>query len=206
MHSPEVQGLIYPIAWWSGVSETTSQASGFEQVLFYVLYKLTKKMLIFFFLSQQVKKIDYINWGNVLTHCGRVTHVCVSKLTIIGSDNGLLPGRRHAIIWTNTGILLIRTSGTNFSEILSEIHTFSFKKMHLKMLSAKWRQFCLSLNVLSPKCKLTLCMLCQVRMVWPSMNNVMHADVPVIVAIRSSAHVVSIHLFSFQFTNHITSL
>ena len=41
-----------------------------------------------------------------LTHWGRVTHICVSKLTIIGSDNGLSPGRRQAIIWTNAGILL----------------------------------------------------------------------------------------------------
>ena len=69
----------------------------------------------------------------VLTHGGRVTHICVSRLTIIGSDNGLSPGRRQAIIWTNAGILLIRTSGTNFSEILIEIHTFSFKKTHFKM-------------------------------------------------------------------------
>ena len=38
---------------------------------------------------------------------------------IIGSDNGLSPGRRQAIIWTNTGILLIRPLGTNFSEILN---------------------------------------------------------------------------------------
>ena len=83
-----------------------------------------------------------------LTHWGRVTHICVSKLTIIGSDNGLSPGRRQAIIWTNGGILLIRPLGTNFSEILSEIHTFSFKKMHLKTSSAKWRPFCLGLNVL----------------------------------------------------------
>ena len=30
-----------------------------------------------------------------------------SKLTITGSDNGLSPGRRQAIIWTNDGILLI---------------------------------------------------------------------------------------------------
>ena len=42
-----------------------------------------------------------------LTHWGRVTHICVSKLRIIGSDNGLSPGRRQAIIWTNAGILLI---------------------------------------------------------------------------------------------------
>ena len=30
--------------------------------------------------------------------------------------------------WTNAGILLIRTSGTNFSEILSKIHISSFKE------------------------------------------------------------------------------
>ena len=72
----------------------------------------------------------------------------VSNLTIIGSDNGLSPGRCQAIIWTNPGILLIGPLGTNFSEILIEIQTFSFKKMHLKM-SAKWRPFCLRLKVLS---------------------------------------------------------
>ena len=74
---------------------------------------------------------------SLLTRWGRVTHICVSKLTIIRSDNGWSPGRRQAIIWTNAGILLIRTVGTNFSEILSEIHALSFKKMHLKMSSAK---------------------------------------------------------------------
>ena len=83
-----------------------------------------------------------------LTHWGRVTHICVSNLTIIGSDNGLSPGRRQAIIWTNAGILLIGPLGTNFSEMLIEIHTFSFKKIHLKMSSGKWRPFCLGLNVL----------------------------------------------------------
>ena len=85
----------------------------------------------------------------ILTHWGRVTHICVSKLTIIGSDNGLSPGRRQAIIRINAGILLIRTLGTNFGEILSKIGAFSFKKMHLKMSSAKWRPFCLGLSVLS---------------------------------------------------------
>ena len=84
----------------------------------------------------------------VLTHWGRVTHICVGKLTIIGSDNGLAPDRRQAIIWTNDGKLLIGPIGTNFSEILIEILTFSFKKMHLKVLSAKRRPFCLGLNVL----------------------------------------------------------
>ena len=85
----------------------------------------------------------------VLTHWGRGTHICVVKLSIIGSDNGLSPGRRQALIWTNAAILLIGPLGTNFSEILIGIQTFSFKKMHLKMSSAKWRPFCLGLNVLT---------------------------------------------------------
>ena len=60
-----------------------------------------------------------------LTHWGRVTHICVSKQTIIGSDNGLSPVRRQAIIWTNAGILLMGPLGTKFNEILIEIHTTS---------------------------------------------------------------------------------
>ena len=77
----------------------------------------------------------------VLTYWGRATHICVSKLTIIGSDNGLSPDRRQAIIWTNAGLLLIGHLGTNFSEILIEILTFSFKKMRLKVSYAKRRPF-----------------------------------------------------------------
>ena len=77
-----------------------------------------------------------------------VMHICIGKLAMIGSDNGLSPGRRQAIIWTNAGILSIGPLGTNFSEILIGIQTFSFKKMHFKMPSEKWRPSCLSLNVL----------------------------------------------------------
>ena len=88
----------------------------------------------------------------VLTHWGRVTHICVGKLTIIGSDNGLSPERRQATIWTNAGILLTGPLGTNFSDILIEIQTFSFKKIRLKMSSAKCCSFCLGLNVLMALC------------------------------------------------------
>ena len=70
---------------------------------------------------------------------GRVLHICISKQTITGSDNSLSLGCCQAIIWTNSGILLIGPSGTNFSEILIEIHTFVFRKMHLKMSSRKWQ-------------------------------------------------------------------
>ena len=85
----------------------------------------------------------------LLTHWGRATHICVSKLTFIASDNGLSPGRRQAIIWNNAGILSIGLFGTNFSEILIEILTFSFKEMRLKVSCAKWLPFCLGLNVLN---------------------------------------------------------
>ena len=56
---------------------------------------------------------------------GQVTHIYIDNLTTIGSDNGLSPGRRKAI----TGIQI-----------------FSFKKMHLKMSSAKWGPLFLGFN------------------------------------------------------------
>ena len=70
----------------------------------------------------------------------RVTHSYVSKIIVIGSDNGLSPGRRQAIIWTNAEILVLRPLEINFGEILIEVNRFLFKKMNLKMSSAKWGQ------------------------------------------------------------------
>ena len=75
-------------------------------------------------------------------------HICMSKLIIIVSVNGLSPGRRQTIIWINAGMLSIGPSETNFSEIFIKIHTFSLKKMYLKTFSTKRRPFCLSFNVL----------------------------------------------------------
>ena len=113
---------------------------------------------------------SYLWW---LTHWGWATHICVGKLTIIGSENGLSPGRRQAIIWTVAEILLIRPLWTNFSEILIEVYTFSFKKMHSKMSSGKWRPFCPGLNVLSK--------VAAWKIVWLSMVTVcdMYSDIPV---------------------------
>ena len=92
----------------------------------------------------------YVSYAfSVLTSWGWVTHICVGNQAIIGSDNGLSPGRCQAIIWTDTGILLIGPLRTNFSEIWIGIQTFSLKKIHLKIASAKWRLFCLGSNVLS---------------------------------------------------------
>ena len=69
----------------------------------------------------------------LLTHWGRVTHICTGNLTFIGSDNGLSPALCQAIIWTNAGTLLNGPSGTNFSGIVIAIHIFRSNKMHLKM-------------------------------------------------------------------------
>ena len=84
-----------------------------------------------------------------LTHWGQGMHICVNKIITIGSDNGLSPVWRQTIIWTNAGLLSIRTLTTNFSEILIKIRTFSLTKIHLNMSSSKSLPFYLSLNVLS---------------------------------------------------------
>ena len=63
----------------------------------------------------------------------RVTHICVNKLTTIGSDNNLSLGRRQTIIETNAAILLFWPLWTNFSEISIETHISLFKNLQWKM-------------------------------------------------------------------------
>ena len=68
------------------------------------------------------------------------------------------------IIWTIDDMLSI-PSGTHFNEILFVIQKFSFKEMHLKISSAKWRPFCRGLNVhtVDPNMSMSPCcqMCCQ---------------------------------------------
>ena len=85
--------------------------------------------------------IPFKGRGLYLTHWGIVTHICVSKRTIIGSDNGLSPSRHQAIIWTIAGILLIGPLGTNFSEIFIEENAFENVVCEMAFI-------CLGLNVL----------------------------------------------------------
>ena len=96
-------------------------------------------------IGTQSVSLSFVTYTSMLyyrvTHRGRLTHICLSKLTVIGSDNGLSPGRCQTIIWTNTAVLLIRTLGTDFIEILYDNRACSFKRMHLKISSAKWRNF-----------------------------------------------------------------
>ena len=139
--------------WWQHIQVNTEQG---------IVQHTGVKVLYKTFANESVRRSDVLPPGlqigkfvfcvhvsEVLPHWGRVTHICVSKLTIIGWDNGLSPNRRQGMIWTNAGILLIGPSGTKIIEILIKIHSFSVKKMHLKLSSAKWRPFGFDLNVLS---------------------------------------------------------
>ena len=83
----------------------------------------------------KTKTPKFLSSLSSITHRGRVTHICVSKIIIIVSNNGLSPGRCQGIIWNNAGILLIAPLGINISEIVDEINVFLFKKIHLNISS-----------------------------------------------------------------------
>ena len=70
--------------------------------------------------------------GYIVQNAQRRIYASLSWVNI-GSDSGLSPVRRQAIIWTNAGILLIELLGTGFSEIIIGIQRFSFKRVHLGM-------------------------------------------------------------------------
>ena len=85
---------------------------------------------------KQCKMGTVASW-HFVCYWGRVTHICASKLIIIGSDNGLAPDRRQAIISTTAGILLIWPLGTNFSEIfiaMQKCNHFCWRKCIWKCL------------------------------------------------------------------------
>ena len=69
------------------------------------VYDSTSAML---FENRAVMGLKFISvfWTKthfLLIHWGRVTHICISTVTIIGLDNCLSLGRRQAIIWSSAG-------------------------------------------------------------------------------------------------------
>ena len=104
-----------------------------------VIHNMFHGFVVASFLVDSCAQFTHILKNVYITHWGREMHICVGRITVSGSDNGLSPGRYQAIFWTNAGILVIRPLGTNLGEIVIEIGTFLFKKMHLKMSSGKWR-------------------------------------------------------------------
>ena len=75
-----------------------------------------------------IRQLHRWNIDLALTHWGQVTHICISNLTIMDSNNVFSFGRRRTIVWTNAGLLVIGPLGINYSEILIKFHMFSFKK------------------------------------------------------------------------------
>ena len=74
---------------------------------------------------------------SALIHWGQVTHICVSKLTIIGWDNGLSPGQCQAIIWTDVDFSLLRDCGFHLWAISRWETKVSFCMMSLKIILLK---------------------------------------------------------------------
>ena len=141
--------------YWSSVGETTHNTPVPYSAMHYSEQKCTHFCCEWCIVGTDAL-LDLRDWSittgynrPLFNSLSRVAYLCVDKLTITGSDNGMSPGRHQAIIWTNAGMLLIASLGTNFSEIPIRIQTFPFKRMHLKMSSAKWRPFCLGLSVLT---------------------------------------------------------
>ena len=71
----------------------------------------------------------------------------------IGSGNGLLPIRRHAVTSINSDFLPLSLIETNYGDISTEIAIFSLKKMHLKTSSVKRWSFCPSNTLLARTCE-----------------------------------------------------
>ena len=93
-----------------------------------------------------------ITTSDLLTHWGRVTHICVGKLIILGSDYGLSPGRTAPSHYLNQWWDIVNwTLGNKLQRNINR-NSHIFEKMQLKMSSGKWRPSCLGLNVLSVSC------------------------------------------------------
>ena len=81
-----------------------------------------------------------------------MTHICISKLTMIGSDNGLAPGRCQGIYLNQCQVFVNWTLRNKSQWNFNQIPTFSLMKMHLKISSMKWRPFCLGGDELNNWC------------------------------------------------------
>ena len=91
---------------WTNVDESSVRPSGIH-------LKAILRESLRYILDIRLKITDlilqpHLGGSNELSHWGWVMNICISKLTIIGSDNGLSPCRRQAIIWTNAAIFTIR--------------------------------------------------------------------------------------------------
>ena len=111
---------MLPLNYWSDINTTPAlqQRNNVTLAELNLFYETEKYIFMFSIITHR-------EGADNLTHWGRMTHISVSKLNIIGSDNGMSPDRRQTIIWTNGDLLLIRPFGTNFNEIYDNCSLFS---------------------------------------------------------------------------------
>ena len=97
----------------------------------------------------------------ILTHWSRVPHICVSKLIIIGSDNGLSPGRHQAIIWSNADyyyLTLRYTLQWNFNQNwYIFIQENAFENIVWKMSAILSQPQCVTCMVTAPNRNIWVC-------------------------------------------------
>ena len=104
--------------------------------------QMSEKFIIYIYaMYRKIAKIvirmrGFLSWGRTLDIYAWVNN------SIIGSGNGLTPVRCQATTRSNADLSSIGLLGTNFSDVWIKIEEFSFKKIHLKMLSAKCWPFC----------------------------------------------------------------
>ena len=96
-----------------------------------------RKMFPFDYVIMSTQTLNCVNslrpsdayWDRVTRiYVSKVTHICVSQLTLFGSDNGLAADRRQAIIWSNAGIVFTGPLRTSLSGILIESKFIHFRK------------------------------------------------------------------------------
>ena len=87
--------------------------------------------------------MNYLNLSLAPSH----VIIIICKHTIQNRFEGLMPVQRLAITWSNDDFLSIVPLGTKFGKI--SIKKNLLDKVHINMLSAKWRPFCEVLNVLN---------------------------------------------------------
>ena len=94
--------------WW--IARGTGETEQMEQIVHWTLKSIGSAFQCpMYYLIRLCCRGFIISYklSIIVTHWSWVTHICISTLTIIGSDNGLSPEWHQAIISTNTGILLI---------------------------------------------------------------------------------------------------
>ena len=110
-------------------------------------YKMTPVPRGIFVVNPRVNQLIFNSDPSPITHWGRVTYICASKLTMLGSDNALSPDRHQAIIRTNAGILFIRPKNKLQWNCIRNSNIF-IDEIAFENVAVKWRSFCLGLNVL----------------------------------------------------------